>query len=196
MKPLDYWVDGLKSFFEHVETDLAAMLDANGCREGWLQGEALLFFRNRGDAFYVNYERLSVSTKADFAAYSSHGDDAVLWMLGEMKVLGVKGYQEKVLGLPIQPFIDRIHQGEQQLVMPPLEEARGWGLFSDYCRLRDYQSPPQLPRLLVLVLDTRKTREADRLGRVLQAIDFDAPALVLRQTDHFIAKCWPVRGRN
>ncbi|ACY15382.1 hypothetical protein [Haliangium ochraceum] len=202
MKPLAYWIDGLRGFFREVEPRLKEMLDASGCREGWLQGEMFLHFRARDDYFYVNEERLSQEAgrrgrKADFSAYPSHDDNAALWMIGELKVLGMRGYQRKVLGLSLQPFLERLARGEVQLSVDELREDPGtWGLVGDYWRLQNVEADEEVPRLLVLVLDVRHANQADDLGKVLHALEFDPPAQVLHQCDSFITKCWPVPRRR
>ncbi len=193
MTTSDYWIKGFRLFFCAVEESLPEVLAGAGCREGWLQGEALRFFRRRGDHFHVNCAPLAKRKTADFAAYAGDQDNAELRMLGEIKIFGVSGYQEKILGVAVAPLVKRLDAGERRLLLSTdmaLASSR-WTLLHDYARLRGYSAPEPLTKLLILVLDTRAAKP-DRFGRVLHAVDFNPGAVELHATSHFIARGWIV----
>jgi hypothetical protein len=195
MKNADYWISGFREFFHSLEETLPVVLDGAACREGWLHGEALRFFRSRpGTHFHVNRQPIGERKKADFAAYASDDDDDdALWTVAELKVLGIEGFQEKVLGEAVAPLFKRLQNGKRPLALnlDPASAPSGWGLIQDYHRLRSYSSAKPLTKLLILVLHTR-SKKPDRLGQVLQAVDFGVPAFKLhrRGTKDFTAKAW------
>lgn len=196
MKSARTWIDGFTAFFETVTESLPQILDAAKCREAWLQAECFRFFRERGDCFYVNTEPLpredgKLNDKADFSSYESDADDAAITMIGELKLLGTSGYQSKMFcGGPIGDLVDRLDRDRRLLLdAAEVQDRVAGGLLRDYVRLKNYRQGERLPRLLILVLDTR-AKEPDSLGRLLQAVELERRATVLAKTDAFLGKCW------
>lgn len=196
-----YWIEGFRELFKSIEDSLPVVLDAAGCREGWIQGEAYKFFRNCGDAFYVNTETIKNPSdtgyqKADFASYESQEDDAPLLFIGELKVFGTHGYCTKNLtGGPLRPFIKRVQQGETITFLNTDEhwEMAQGGLLWDYFRIIKHKPSLDIPRILFLVIDTR-SKKTDNFGRVIQSVNFERSAVVLHKSVDFISKCWVVNG--
>ncbi len=162
------WMDRFARFFRDRGADLADVLDAARCREGWVQGELYLRMRAHAPGFRVNAK--SAEKFFDFHAPEPEP------LVGELKLLG-DGYQRKVvtggslkaverfLGAPITP-------ADRESVL-----LGAWGLVPDYFRLLDATAPPGTARLLVLVADVGD--EDDPVGSALKRIDFACPSRVV-----------------
>ena len=110
---------------------------------------------------------------------------------------GLQGfYRKNLTGGPLSGFVKQVDEGKVPLLFTPAlakKYCRG-GIVNDYLRLISYEPRLSFPRLLVLVLDKRRKPE-DAFGRVIQAVDFERPAITLFDNKNFIAKCWSV-GRS
>lgn len=164
MKSADCWLDEIQTFFECVQESLAAILEAEACREGWLQAEMFRYFRPKFEGFAVNSFSLVGRARADF------GCDAPNPIRGEIKVLG-GGYQSKVItGGSLAPYLARaearVHRQDRDLL-------RGtWGLIPDYFRLRDAALAEGTARALVLVAHLDEDANTG-VAAALRRIDFD-----------------------
>ena len=195
----EYWIHELQALFEDVGPSLTEVLDAWGCREGWLQGEAFRFFRRRGKDRYdfrVNELPLVLddsngkSKKADLAFYV----DNELACFGELKLYGTAGYYAKNLtgGAQLGPYLAKVNAGETVVFRndASLEKEAQGGLLWDYYRLVKHQNSKNagVSRLLVLVLDRRE--QPDDFGRVISNVEFEKPAKVLLSSPALLVKVW------
>jgi len=87
---IDDWLDYFTSYFEEHEDSVSMILDARGCREGWLQGELFLY------AIKYFGEEEVVTTNDSKHKYDLFSDKKS--MATEIKICG-GDYQLKVKGL-------------------------------------------------------------------------------------------------
>lgn len=198
------WENAFCEMFAEISGPLGCILRANGCREGWLQGEVFRHFRSRDKAVYTNYVTLPSpgglkNRKADLAIYSGHENYARLQLVGEIKVYGERGYYAKNLtGGSLIEVQRRIADSGKPITFSNCRADRqlvtGYGLLADYFRLVDFVSEDTPTKLLLLCV--QKHESPDEFGRVLRRVEFEAPGVLLCDKDDFWAKCWTLGGTS
>jgi hypothetical protein len=158
------WSDRFLTLFAEIAGPLADVLNADGCREGWLQGELYRHFRRHSNGFRVNFSYRSGRVKHDL--YCSPPNE----MVAELKVFGLRGYLNK--NLCGQSNIDRFLPavaGTRVMLrrdeIDRLQPASG-SYLADVRRL--WQLPDLLERYMILVL--QKAHDPDDFGRAISAI--------------------------
>ena len=167
------WVERLRAFFQEIEAPLSVILNAEGCREGWIQGELFRHFRPTDPSFNVNCSHASKRIKHDIV----NGKPVAL--VAELKVYGLRGYCDKNLYggslAAYQPSSDdrRIPVDLDTIVKlePDRERKSAWkaywsSYFADVRRLSQAVDVPE--RLMILVL--QKATTIDRFGRAILAV--------------------------
>ena len=101
------WIEALREFFQRIEAPLSVILNANGCREGWIQGELFRHFRPTDATFKVNCSHASNRIKHDIVC------GRPVSLVAEMKVYGLHGYLEK-----------NLYGGNLAAYQPPSEDHR------------------------------------------------------------------------
>lgn len=161
------WLDKFRAAFDSFAPNLGVVLNAVGCREGWVQGELYRYFSAQDPDFRVNSYSLATRKKADL-----YGRNPVP-MVAEIKVFGVQGYYHKNLAgcsnidcyLPTESG-SRVEVTSDHLTNVSESED---SLLRDYLRLRNHTSEyEELEKYLILIL--RTDGEPDRFGRVIQAV--------------------------
>ena len=158
------WSDRFLDLFADIARPLADVLKADGCREGWLQGEFYRHFCRQHDGFRVNYSYRSGRVKHDIYCLPPTE------MAAELKVYGLCGYYTK--NLCGQSTIDRflpkavgsrviLHQDEVDRLAP----AAG-SYLADVRRLREL--PDSMERYMILVLQTAP--DPDDFGQAISAL--------------------------
>jgi len=158
-------VEELRRFFQKIAQPLSEVLDAAGCREGWLQGELYRWFHKQPQysRFRVNSLNIGQRRTADFDA------DTPIPLVGELKIIG-KFYERKcITGGSLAAVMGRLDYpicaGDRQLVLGP------WGLIPDFFRLLDFAINDNRAAFLILIIDDEGVPEGD-LGRALRGINF------------------------
>ncbi len=85
------WLDAFRSAFDGMAADLPVVLNARGCREGWIQAELFRRLSPSDPAFSVNFYSLNKGKTADLYG------EIPSRMLAELKVLGTEGFYNKNL---------------------------------------------------------------------------------------------------
>jgi hypothetical protein len=158
------WPDRFLALFGEIAPSLAVVLNAEACREGWLQGEFYRHFRNSEDSFRVNCSYCDSRTKHDL--YCEQPTE----MVAELKVYGLSGYYTKNLcgQSNISQFLPTT-SGERKVLtqeeIERIEPATG-SYLADVLRLQ--RLPASLEKYMVLVL--QKADEPDKFGRAISAI--------------------------
>jgi len=147
------WFDYFHGQFDALAADLGVVLDASGCREGWLQGE--LFRRSPDQDFAVNtYSYTGLRGKADLEGLrpGMAGDEAP--MVAELKVIG-GFFAKKCLdgrNWTDDAMLDTYRPGPDGRTRPMLEQvnrASGHSILADIRRLRTVTNRPY--RYMILV---------------------------------------------
>jgi len=156
------WPLLFKSFFYKIRSVLPIILEAEGCREGWVQAEAYKHFNNMLQySFFVNrYKYIDVNGhfkgKADFFC----GEDReTADMVAELKVLGDYFLPKNINGYPSFkgiPLNDIRHAYKYNICFNPNEGS----LVKDYYRLNDFCNAKN--KLLILVMDKSITKDSDQ----------------------------------
>ena len=157
------WLDRIAEFFETRGDELVPIMDAWGCREGWVQGELFRFFRIAGhENFHVNRELANVK-------FDLWSDCLEAPMVGEMKLIGTTYQPKCITGGARKPIQQRLNEP----IGPNDRDLNlgSWGLILDYFRLIDTKLPANYERLLVLVADLGDGG-SELMARVLRSIEF------------------------
>lgn len=176
---------GIKDAFASFEGSLNEILNATGCREGWLQGELFRYYRRVDPAFSVNTFALGNGKKADL-----HGTLPEEWV-AELKIYGQAGYFHKnIYGysdisefLPSSPE-QRVDVTQQHLdAVHPKEGS----LLKDCLRLRGIKSVQH--KFMVLVI--HKYDPPDDFGLAISAIRLSQAEVTFDYSD-FLLRIWRI----
>jgi hypothetical protein len=158
------WSIRFLAFFDEIASQLAVVLNAEGCREGWLQGEFYRHFRTPENGFRVNCSYGGSRTKHDLFC------ERPIQMAAELKVYGLSGYYTKNLcgQSNISQFLPGTDEARRFLSLDEIErlEPAAGSYLADVLRLR--RLPESLERYMILVL--QKANEPDGFGRAISAI--------------------------
>jgi hypothetical protein len=137
------WPNRFLAFFREIEKHFSVILQAEGCREGWLQGEFFRHFRENG--VQVNYPGLDRAKHDLYCKLPSE-------MLVEIKV-----YVDDIRGTEIKRFVrskggDPLSHADILNLDPP-----NGSYLRDVLRLMERPTPPD-ERYMILVLP----KEGDR----------------------------------
>jgi hypothetical protein len=176
------WADRLTKFFRAREEALGYILEARGCREGWLHGELHREFR-RVPGFAINHHALSDGETADLLVEGA--------MIGELKILGARYHPKVVTGGSLKA----LRRAATRTVTPLDDGLRlgPWGLVPDYFRLLRARVPPRVERLLVLVADVRD-EDTDSVSDALRTIEFKGEARRIKLSRGFV-RIWKLAAR-
>jgi hypothetical protein len=175
------WGQELFEFFHEIELPLSQILGADGCREGWLQGELFRRFRPEHPTFMVNCSISSRREKFD-----------LVWgtppqFVAEIKVYGLHGYYNKNLcgKSNIDPFLPVSGQDRTFISQENLRELQPEprSYLGDVEKLLRSTDVPE--RLMVLVL--QKAKAVDRFGQAILAVQVSARELS-REFEQFIVR--------
>ncbi len=164
------WVERFFQFFRLIEQPLGVVLNANSCREGWLQGEFYRHFLTAENGFLVN------------CRYSDEGPEHDLYgalpteMVAEIKVYGQRGYYKKNLygAHDIRRFLPATPGGRLPISIAQIEElltgTKNAEKTNSYLRdvRRLHAIPASVERYLILVI--QKADESDDFGRAIAAV--------------------------
>ncbi len=177
------WIDLFEQVFNSIAEPLSVVLNATGCREGWLQGEFYRHLIERDKDFMVNEFEIAPRAKADL-----YGEKPSR-MVAEVKVYGVWNYYQKNIDghsnidmyLPIDEG-QRIDVAEEHI-----NRAGSGSLLNDLIRLRKIQE--DLEKYMILVI--HKNAQVDRFGEAIQAIRLTQNEFTFEYPD-FLVRIWEV----
>ncbi len=190
------WARFLGTAVEERKDQLATIFDAASVRELWLQGELYLAAKRASLPFlHMNLKIGGYPGFADLSYWTGDDANADLLMVGELKLIGTRGYFKKNFdgwSALYRGYLDELGANGKVLVTPESLRERPpcGGLLGDYNRLASFDR--QVLKLLVLVLDTRG--EKDELGQLLCAVDFLHPGRTLfeEQSLGILCRIWEV----
>ena len=177
------WIGLFEQVFDSISEPLSVVLNATGCREGWLQGEFYRHLIEQDKDFRVNEYKIAPRAKADL-----YGEKPSR-MVAEIKVYGVWNYYQKNIDghsnidmyLPIDKG-QRIDVTEEHI-----NRAKPGSLLNDLIRLRKIQE--DLERYVILVI--HKNEHADKFGEAIQAIRLTQNEFTFEHRD-FQVRIWKV----
>lgn len=182
------WAATILDLIADFKGELAEVLKASGCREGWLQGELFRRLRAKGiqDVQTNEYPYAgNVRARAD------------LWvpgkMVAEIKVLGDCGFLPKVIdgSTSIQRLRENYHPreagGRRIITKELVENSLGSSLLWDFKRLSRVED--RFERILLLIL--QKTDQPDDVGRALHALQMSGQEIT-KDLGGFVARAWTV----
>lgn len=180
------WAATILDLIADFERELAEVLNASGCREGWLQGELFRRLRAKGiqDIRTNDYPYAgNVRVRAD------------LWvpekMVAEIKVLGDSGFHPKVIdGLAsVRRLRESYHPpgagGRRTVTKENIENSLGSSLLWDFKRLTRVED--RYERILLLIIQT--SGQPDEVGRALHAVQLPGTETT-RDFGGFVARAW------
>jgi hypothetical protein len=158
------WANRFLALFSEIASPLSVVLNADGCREGWLQGEFYRYFRTPGNGFRVNCSYCDNRVKHDL--YSVRPTE----MAAELKVYGLMGYYTKNLygRSYISRFVPQVPGNRLLLSQEEIGDLQPApsSYLADVLRLQ--QLPASVERYMILVL--KKDDEPDDFGRAISAV--------------------------
>jgi len=159
------WPSKFRTTFDALAPSLAVVLNAAGCREGWLQEELYRQLANQDPDFQVNTYELGPGKRADL-----HGIRPVP-MIAELKVFGDRGFYNKNLDGRSNIDIYQTPMADARIDLTPEHLGRVHpsvdSLLRDYQRLREHPSK-DIEKYLILVLHL--SGKPDRFGQAVRAI--------------------------
>lgn len=187
------WFNYFREQFDNLAADLKVVLDASGCREGWLQGE--LFRRSSDQDFAVNtYRYPGLGGKADLEGLRPVRSEGQAPMVAELKIIGGNFAKKCLDGRNWTDDAMRIayHRGSDERIRPSSEQvdqAFGHSILADVRRLRTVSSRPYRYMLLV-----RPYHESETvLGRILQQLKLADREETWRYPEHgFDVRMWSI----
>lgn len=195
---LQFFVDAIAS----LEPRMSLAMQADGCRENWLQTEIMMFAAVRNIGVWTNYEPAMPSGKHDLAAYDSDADDASTTMVAEIKIMAGHFQPKCLVGARASLVPDLIPvEGQRRYVTHEeilAADHAEWGLIPDAARLLRHPCPN---RYLILVLldlwidETLSQRRQDAKRQLHAAMDgvtfVDNPMKeAVGRFDGFTVKVW------
>jgi hypothetical protein len=172
------WPDRFLALLAEISRPMAVVLNADGCREGWLQGEIYRHFSAQYDGFRVNHSYRSRRVKHD--VYCPLPNE----MVAELKVYGMRGYLNKnVCGQSnIKRFLPEHAATRVRLSDQEIAHLGTSGYLADVRRLQ--QLPDLLERYMILVL--QKADDPDDFGAAISAIQVSAEEWEWDGTDFLV----------
>jgi hypothetical protein len=174
------WSERFLGLFPEIAMPLAVILDAEGWREGWLQGEFYRYFTTSENGFRVNCSFCGSRAKHDF--YCERPTE----MVAELKVYGQRGYYSKNLcgRSNIRRFLPP--RRGKRLFLSQREIARleptAASYLGDVLRLR--RLPAALERYMILVV--QKADKPDSFGSAICAVQVSSDELEWDCEDFFV----------
>lgn len=192
-----------------LETRIPLAMQADGCRENWLQTEVMMFAYDRNVDVWTNYEPVvrldGAATKRstyDFAAYRTSDEDAPTTMIAEIKIMAGHFMPKCLVGKRTSLWRELIPiEGQRRCVTRDeilAADNQGWGLLPDAARLLHHPCPNRYLVLVLLDLQVDETdgRRPENKKRQLHAA-MDGVTFVkdpIRETvgrfDGFTVKVW------
>jgi hypothetical protein len=164
------------------------VLEATGCREGWLQGELFRRLSPLDLGFSVNTFQIP-DGKADISG------TVPTRMAGEIKVYGISGYQNK--NLAGYSNIDEYDPGEYGLrrdwtweEIASLAPAKG-SFLRDAQRLFTLQTSDRAVEEAYLILVLFLNGPPSTFGRVIQAVRLPCPEITF-EYEQFTVRIWRI----
>lgn len=158
------WPEQFLAFFRKVEAPLGVILNADGCREGWLQGEFFRHFRTPESGFLVNCSYCEKRVKHDLHCHLPTE------MISGLKVYDLCGYYNKNLHgrSNIKRFLPAVAGGRVFLSSSAIQKLgpAPRSYLGDVLRLQGMQA--SLERYMILVL--RKASAVDEFGHAISAV--------------------------
>ncbi len=177
------WIDLIEQVFDSIREPLSIVLNATGCREGWLQGEFYRHLIERDKDFRVNEYKIPPGGKADLNGKKPSP------MVGEIKIYGVYGYQKKNIdghsNIDMYLPIDKGHRID--VTEEHINRAKSGSLLNDLIRLRKIQE--DLERYMIVVI--HKNEQVDKFGEAIQAIRLTQNEFTFEYPD-FLVRIWKV----
>jgi hypothetical protein len=159
------WPEEFLGFFHEIAEPLTTVLNAEGCREGWIQGEFYRYFRKKVNGFQVN--RCCAGKREKYDLYCNPPTAIV----AEVKVYCRPGPRTRAILSRIEQSHPKIANESAAITRNQIEElapAPG-SYFSDVLRLQKLSAPMPIERFMILVLQ-KKSGELDEFGRRLLAV--------------------------
>ena len=178
------WTRLFKEVFDSLSEPFSVVLNAAGCREGWLQGEFFRRLHVRDHAFVVSEHKIGPRAKADL-----YGEKPSR-MVAEIKVYGLNGYQKKNMdGLAshIAWYVPEQEGQRVDITREQINGARSGSLLYDLFRLQHVKG--EIEKYLILVI--QKAKEVDTFGEAIQAVRGTPREATFDYADFFV-RIWQV----
>ncbi len=168
---------------DELEGRMELAMQANGCREAWLQAEIMMHAKKKFAVdIWTNTEPVVPSSngkstggrKHDLAAYDDNDNPVTV---AELKIMsgnfltkcmfggGNGKWQPAALAAAQTPIIDLDELTD--------DEAEDWGLISDARRLRRHPASERLLVMVLLDLGEESTTQCQKLQDVMERVTFE-----------------------
>ena len=176
------WTDLFEEVFDSVRESLPVVLNAAGCREGWLQGEFYRRLIGRNTCFPVNTFPIGPRAKADLCGVKPPR------MVAEIKICSLYEFQERNTdGHSVGPYVPE-HEGQRVDITPEqVNRAPSGSLLCDL--LRSQHLEEDIEKYVILVID--KNGHPDKSGEAIQALRLTHKETTL-DYDGFFVRIWQV----
>lgn len=162
-KPIN-WMNTFFNAMASLEPRMKLAMQADSCREGWLQAEMMMYASHQGIDVWTNIEpvldafgKKRSGSKFDLAAYDADNNAT---MVAEIKIVGpwFTGFTKCLFGKG--RFDDFLAEGPEGRTFKSddlLVRESGWGLLSDAARLLRHSAPERY--LILVALDASEGGE-------------------------------------
>lgn len=205
MSWLQFFVDAIGS----LEPRMGLAMQADGCRENWLQTEIMMFAADQKLDVWTNTEpvvrpdgTIAKNNKHDLAAYQTGAKDAPATMVAEIKIMAGHFQSKCLVGARTALVPDLIPmEGQRRHVTRDeiLAADHGeWGLIPDAARLLRHPCPNRYLVLVLLdlwideTLSQRRQNAQRQLHAAMNGVTFvdDPMREAVARFDGFTVKAW------
>lgn len=199
MRWLQFFVEAIGS----LEPRMRLAMQADGCRENWLQTEIMMFAAARNISVWTNSAQLvrpdgalDKRGKYDLSSYEDDSEDAAVTMVAEIKIMDGYFSPKCLVGSTAQ-WRDFIPKGDARRYITPDEilaaDHGEWGLIPDAARLLRHSCENSYLILVLLDRGTdQMTKSQLQLHAAMNGVTFvDDPAKEETRTfDGYTVKVW------
>ncbi|WP_417559943.1 hypothetical protein [Marinomonas sp.] len=189
---LTEWMRVFCEFFDRNASQIGAVMYAEGCREGWLQGE--MFRQSEDEDFMVNSYKIGSRGKAlDLHGFRPRSSSSPQTMVGEIKIIATSFLNKNIAGRSnISEFIKSDKTIVTQSHLDSVHPKEG-SLLKDIVRLKGILDQ-DIEKYMILVIPEYESDEVNvNLKKALFGVEISS-IHVKREypDDHFSVRIWKI----
>ena len=189
---LTEWMRVFCEFFDRNASQIGAVMYAEGCREGWLQGE--MFRQSEDENFMVNSYKIGERGKAlDLHGFRPRSNSSPQTMVGEIKIIATSFLNKNIAGK--NDLSELIKSDKTIITQSHLDSVnhKEGSLLKDVVRLKGI-SVQDIEKYMILVIPEYESYKVNvNLKKALFGVEISS-IHVKREypDDHFSVRIWKI----